>query len=126
MTKQLEDRFAGAEDVVIFHVQTVFEGHGTNTPKLGHEKAREHKIKVPVGYDASVDGDTSSAILGQFGTGGTPWTIIIDKRGVVRVNEVTPGDVDRLTRTIEDLRKEEVEPGGDDGDNDDGDDDDDD
>ena len=124
MTKQLEDRFAGAEDVVIFHVQTVFEGHRANTPKRGHEKAREHKIKVPVGYDASVDGDTSSAILGQFGTGGTPWTIIIDKRGVVRVNEVTPGDVDRLARTIEDLRKEQIEADDDDHDDDDEDDDD--
>ena len=116
MTKKLEDRFAGAQDVVIFHVQTVFEGHGTNTPKRGHQKASEHKINVPVGYDASVDGDTSSLILGQFGTGGTPWTIIIDKRGVVQVNEVTPGDVDRLAGTIERLRKEEVEAGDDDDD----------
>ena len=110
MTKQLEDRFAGAKDVVIFHVQTVFEGHETNTPERGKKKAKEHKIGVPVGHDAAIDGDTRSLILGRFGTGGTPWTIIIDKAGIVRVNEVTPGDVDSLARTIEELRKEEVEP----------------
>ena len=117
MTKKLEDRFAGQKDVVIFHLQTVFEGHETNTPERGPREAKKYKVQVPVGYDAHVDSETSSAFLEQYGTGGTPWTVIIDKNGIVRVNKITPGDVDGLARTIQKLRDERVE---DDGEEDDG------
>ncbi|MCZ6691519.1 MAG: hypothetical protein O7H41_18165 [Planctomycetota bacterium] len=104
MTKKLEDRFAKAKDVVVFHLQTVFEGHGTNTPERGPREVKKYDIKVPVGYDGHIDGDETSVFMRQFGTGGTPWTIIIDKKGIVRVNEVTPNDVDRLAKVINDLR----------------------
>ena len=104
MTKKLEDRFAKAKDVVIFHLQTVFEGPDFNTPEKGPREAKTHDIQVPVGYDGHIDGDTTSVFMRHYGTGGTPWTIIIDKKGIVRVNEVTPNDVDRLTNLINDLR----------------------
>ena len=109
MTKKLEDRFAGQKDVVIFHVQTVFEGHKTNTPERGPREANKYNVQVPVGYDAHVDGDTSPTFLQQYGTGGTPWTVIIDRNGIVRMNEVTPGDVDSLAGTIQKLLEEKVE-----------------
>ena len=40
-----------------------------------------------------------------YGTGGTPWTIVIDKKGVVRMNEVTPPDVGKVEKLIKKLRK---------------------
>jgi len=103
--KQLEDRFAKAKDVVFMHLQTVWEGTHTNTPARGPMETKKAGIKAPTGFDGHVDGGRTSIVMQQFGTGGTPWTIIIDKRGEVRVNEVTPGDVDALAKKIEKYRK---------------------
>ena len=105
MHKQLEDRFAKAKDVVFMHVQTVWEGTHTNTPERGPKEVKKYRIKAPNGFDGHVDGARVSLIMQKFGTGGTPWTIVIDKKGEVRVNEVTPGNVDALARKIEKYRK---------------------
>ena len=91
--------------MVLFHVQTVFEGARTNTPERGPKEAAKYEIGVPVGYDARVDGQRVSTIMHRFGTGGTPWTIVIDKSGIVRMNEVTPS-VPRLEALIAKLRAE--------------------
>ncbi len=103
---------------MIFHVQTVFEGEETNTPKRGAEVVEKFGIESPVGYDAHVDGGYVSLIMSQYGTGGTPWTIIIDKKGIVRHNSVSSASQSRDAATaidetaakfaevIEKLRKE--------------------
>jgi hypothetical protein len=103
--KKLEDRFAKAKDVVFLHLQTVWEGTHTNTPKRGPKEVAKYKIKAPNGFDAHVDGGRTSLFMQRYGTGGTPWTIVIDKRGEVRINEVTPGDVDALAKKIEKFQK---------------------
>ena len=104
MHKALEDRFADAEDVVFFHLQTVWEGKATNTPERGPREVAKYDIRAPVGFDAHVDGARTSLTMTQYGTGGTPWTIVIDKQGIVRVNQVTPEGVDGLARRIQSLR----------------------
>ena len=38
---------------------------------------------MPVGYDGHVDGIPTSAFMMRYGTGGTPWTIVIDKKGMI-------------------------------------------
>ena len=91
--------------MVLFHLQTVFEGASVNTPERGVKEAKRHSIAVPVGHDGRIDGDRTSLFMRIFGTGGTPWTTVIDKKGIVRVNGFTPGDVDGLVKTIERLRK---------------------
>ena len=40
----------------------------------------------------------------RYGTGGTPWTIVIDKKGVVRHNAVTP-TAESLVKLVDKLRK---------------------
>lgn len=105
MHKKLEERYKGEKDVVLFHLQTVFEGEQTNTPERGPQVASSHGITVPVGFDAHVDGEKSSTYMRQYGTGGTPWTTIIDKKGIVRVNSFTPEDVDKLAALIDGLRR---------------------
>ena len=59
---------------------------------------------MPVGYDGHVDGGRTSVFMHRFGTGGTPWTIVIDKKGKVQFNGGTP-DVDTLKELIDKLRK---------------------
>lgn len=104
MHTKLEARFAKNKDVVFFHAQTVWEGTHTNTPKRGPQEVRKYNKDVPNGFDGHVDGGGVSLIMQRFGTGGTPWTIIIDKKGKVRVNEVTPTNVDALAKKIKKLR----------------------
>ena len=40
MHKKLEERFENADDVVLFHLQTVFEGHSANTADRGPKEAQ--------------------------------------------------------------------------------------
>ena len=101
----MEDRYAKAEDVVMFHVQTVFEGEHTNTPARGPQETSKFGIKAPVGYDGHVDGARVSLIMSQYGTGGTPWTTVIDRKGIVRFNNFTPADPATLAGLIDRLRK---------------------
>ena len=82
----------------------MFEGFSSNTPARGPREARSRGIGVSIGYDARVDGARLSLMMAEYGTGGTPWTIIIDRQGIVRFNDFTPGDIDQLARRIERLR----------------------
>ena len=71
---------------MIFHLQTVFEGESRNTPESGPLETDKHGIKVPVGFDAHIDGIPISEFMLHYGTGGTPWITIIDRKGIVRHN----------------------------------------
>ena len=106
MHKRIEDTYAKAKDVVSFHLQTVWEGQEANKPETHERIAKHFKIKAPIGYDSHVDGARVSLVMQQYSTGGTPWTIIIDKKGIVRFNAATPADVGQLTTLIDKLRKE--------------------
>jgi hypothetical protein len=110
--KRLEETYAKADDVVGFHLQTVWEGQQANTPDTHESIAKHFKISSPIGYDSHVDGARTSLVMQQYATGGTPWTIVIDKRGVVRFNAATPADAGQLTTLIDKLRKEPAEPSG--------------
>lgn len=102
--RKLEAHFQGAEDVVLFHLQTVFEEEERNTPRKGHDMAESFGVMVPVGQDAHVDGAAKSTLMTRFGTGGTPWTIVLDKQGKVAWSGETPEVPDDLAKEIEKLR----------------------
>ncbi len=104
--KQVEDELGGADDVVLLHVQTVFEGAAENTPERGPKEVAKYGIKAPVGFDARVDGARESLIMERFLTDGTPWTIVIDRKGIVRFNGRTP-DSKTLVALAQELRKRE-------------------
>jgi membrane-associated protease RseP (regulator of RpoE activity) len=103
--KQVEDAMRDAPDVVVCHVQTVFEGAEENTPERGPKEAAKYGVRAPVGFDARVDGASQSLLMERFGTGGTPWTIVIDRKGVVRFNGATPADSRTIVALVEELRK---------------------
>jgi membrane-associated protease RseP (regulator of RpoE activity) len=103
--KQVEDELKGANDVVLCHLQTVFEGAKENTPERGPKEAAKYGIKAPVGFDARVDGAAQSLLMDRFGMVGTSWTIVIDRKGVVRFNGFTPADSKTIVALVQDLRK---------------------
>ena len=88
--QNLIEQFNGIDDVVFLAVQTAFEGHGTNTPAAAISTAKRYSLDIPIGHDGSVG--KRSSVMQTYRTGGTPWTIIIGKDGVVRYNDfhVTP------------------------------------
>ena len=88
--QQLIKRFDGEDDVIFVAVQTTFEGYDSNTPAKALETAKRYDLKIPIGH-SGVSGKPSK-LMRNYRTGGTPWTIIIDRNGVVRFNDfhITP------------------------------------
>ena len=80
--KKLEAEFKN--DVNFIAVQTVFEGFSTNTKRRAERDVKSFGLDIPIGHDGSQS--KPSPLLRQYHGGGTPWTIIIDKQGVVRFN----------------------------------------
>lgn len=78
--KRLVDAFEGDSSVVFFAVQTVFEGARANTYDKIAETQKKYGLKIPFGHDP---GNGRSTIMQDYGTGGTPWFIIIDQQGNV-------------------------------------------
>lgn len=81
--KRVAKTFATRDDVVFVAVQTVFEGFGTNTASRGLETVRGFGLDIPTGHDPGPDG-RGSVLMKPYRSGGTPWTILIDREGVVR------------------------------------------
>ena len=83
--KKVQEEFKDADDVAFVAVQTVFEGHAANKHDRGTKIVRDKfRLDVPVGHDGA-EGKRPSIMQG-YKTRGTPWTIIIDKDGIVRFN----------------------------------------
>ena len=95
LTKLIK-HYDGNQDVAFVAVQTTFEGYGTNTPEAAIETAKRYGLTIPVGHSGSRD--EPSTFMQRYRTGGTPWTVIIDRNGVVRYNDfhVQPEDAIRL------------------------------
>lgn len=102
--KKVFDRFAGSSDVAFVAVQTVFEGHWTNTRDKARRTCEGYGLDVPVGHAVGPD-DTSPELMRLYRSGGTPWTVIIDKAGVVRFNGFRI-DADQAAALVERLRRE--------------------
>ncbi|MCH8822728.1 MAG: TlpA family protein disulfide reductase [Planctomycetes bacterium] len=81
---ELIRRFEGTKDVAFVAVQTTFEGFNTNTAPKALVTAKRYGLKIPIGHSGS--DNRRSRIMIDYRTGGTPWTIIIDRKGVVRFN----------------------------------------
>ena len=83
--QELIRRFEGTKDVAFVAVQTTFEGFQTNTAAKALATAKRYGLKIPIGHSGS--DNRRSRIMSDYRTGGTPWTIIIDRKGVVRFND---------------------------------------
>ena len=66
-------------------VQTTFEGYSINTSEKAKSTMARYNLSIPTGQSGR-EGERSR-LMQAYRTGGTPWTIIIDKSGVVRYND---------------------------------------
>ncbi len=85
--KKIVDHFKGNEDVAFLAIQTVFEGSNANTYERMLEIQKEYELEIPFCHDDGSNLDQSiSSTMTNYKTGGTPWFIIIDKKGKVVFN----------------------------------------
>jgi thiol-disulfide isomerase/thioredoxin len=92
--------YQGNDDVAFVAVQTVFEGFASNTFEDARRTAKRYHLDIPIGQ--SGENGKRSPLMRAYRTGGTPWTVIIDRDGVVRFNDFhakepqASGLIDRL------------------------------
>ena len=84
------------DDVVFVTVQTTFEGFETNSAEGAKRTAERYGLDIPVGH--SGDRRQRSPVMRAYRTGGTPWTVIVDREGIVRFNafHITRPEATRL------------------------------
>ena len=87
-------------------VQTVFEGFEVNTFDRLRETQLRYGLKLPFGHDqpAASQGTGVSTVMQDYGTGGTPWFIVINPAGEVVFCDFQL-DVVRLIADVAGLRK---------------------
>lgn len=82
---RMMELFADEPKLAFVTVQTVFEGFDTNTLDSAREVAKKYELDIPVGHDPGAE-QSGSVLMRHYRTGGTPWTIIIDRERRVRFN----------------------------------------
>ena len=99
LTKLIE-HYKNNNEVAFVAVQTVFEGFSTNTPQRAKETAQRYGLTIPVGHSGSAN--ERSTVMLRYRTGGTPWTVIIDREGTVRYNDfhIAPNDAIALIGSL--------------------------
>lgn len=78
--QKMVDALKENKNVAFLAIQTVFEGHQANTYEKMVETQKQYDLKIPFGHDAGDDDKSTSNIMKNFRTGGTPWFIFIDKK----------------------------------------------
>jgi len=105
--QELIKRFDGDDDVAFVAVQTTFEGFGTNTPDKALRTAERYELDIPIGHSGKAG--APAPMLRDYRGGGTPWTMIIDRDGVVRFNDfhIAPDQAERLINKLKTLPRAE-------------------
>jgi len=80
-----DDIAAGQLSLVKIH--TVFEGHGYQTVKKLKSYVKEKGITLPVGVDRHIKGQRLPVTMKRYNTRGTPEMAIIDRDGIIRLQE---------------------------------------
>lgn len=77
--RMMVEALKGNDQVVFLAIQTVFEGFHANTYEKMIETQKQYDLNIPFGHDAGEDGKSVSQVMINYGTGGTPWFILIDQ-----------------------------------------------
>ena len=103
--QKLTRHYADATDIAFVAVQTTFEGYSINTFDKAKTTMEQYQLTIPTGQ--SGDREAGSKLMRNYRTGGTPWTIIIDKAGVVRYNNFHI-DPDKAVQFLDWLRQQSM------------------
>ncbi len=84
--KTIVDGLDGNPKIAIAGIQTVFEGHYTNTVDKLRDTQLRYDLRIPMGHDPGPEGGHPQTMI-DYRTGGTPWMILIDPAGRVVFND---------------------------------------
>lgn len=101
--RTLSEHYKNNKDVAFVAVQTVFEGFSSNTIEAAKKIIKDYDLAMPVGHSGI--NNQRSRLMINYKTGGTPWTVIIDKKGIVRFNGFHL-PIEDLVLLIDDLKDE--------------------
>ncbi len=101
--QKLSKHYKGDNKVAFVAIQTVFEGFLVNSVTAAKLIIAKYDLTMPVGHSGS--DDKRSEFMKNYKTGGTPWTVIIDKQGVVRFNHFH-AEVDDIIEFMDALKQE--------------------
>lgn len=80
-------RFHDHPKVAIAGIQTVFEGHHTNTLEDVRKLQLRYELPIVMGHDpGDPETDRRPVTMSRYFTGGTPWLILISPEGTVVYN----------------------------------------
>jgi len=98
--KKVMQHFGNDPGVVFVAVQTTFEGYSANGFRQAKDVAKKYELDIPVGQSGTRK--SPSKLMRSYNTGGTPWTVIIDKDGVVRYNhyQIPPEDAIQIIKQL--------------------------
>jgi thiol-disulfide isomerase/thioredoxin len=85
LLQKLTRHYKDNDSVAFVAVQTTFEGFLTNTFAGAQKIAERYSLEIPAGQSGS-NGQLSQLMV-SYRTGGTPWSIVIDKKGIVQFND---------------------------------------
>jgi methionine-R-sulfoxide reductase len=80
---RLIEALTGNADVCFAVIQTVFEDWNQNSYDAMLKDQARYALPVAFGHDDGGSGRDGSVLMQRYGTGGTPWFILIDPKGVV-------------------------------------------
>ncbi len=97
-----------ADDIASGHLQmvkihTVFEGHKYQNNDRLKAYIREKQISLPVGLDRHKDGSHLPETMLAYNTRGTPETAVIDKDGIIRLQEFGFFDYEKAQALVREL-----------------------
>lgn len=85
LLEKMTETFKNNDKVSFLTIQTTFEGFGTNTLEEAQKIVNQYQLNIPAGHDAGLQ-SSGSVVMQRYRSGGTPWTIVIDKEGIVKYN----------------------------------------
>jgi hypothetical protein len=93
----LEKTFKGKDDVVFVYLQIPWNGFARNSFEAGLKDVASFKLDSLYAYCPREDGAEHPSFASEYYVDGTPWTLVIDRKGTVcytdRTSKAGPVDV---------------------------------
>lgn len=100
---KLSKHYKNDKDVAFVAIQSVFEGYNFNTSGAAKLIIKKYDLTMPVGHSGTAN--KTSEFMRNYRSAGTPWIVLIDKKGVVRFNNFH-STVEELIFFIDMLKEE--------------------
>lgn len=86
--KKISDEFKDNKHFSAIAIQTVFEGHSSNTADKVREIQKRYDLDIVMGHDAGDEAKhTNPKTMVDYRSGGTPWAVLISPDGKVIFND---------------------------------------